>query len=240
MRLAPPPPHRAALAVHAAFLVHLAALAGLVIFEATRGERLARRLALLGADASGRQALVGDVTLFAVLLLTVAATAVIAACAYLTWLVRARRASVPGVRGSGGVLAGWLVPGLNLIVPPLLVDRVWRETRGRLPAARRRRWLALLAAWWLAWLGALASIGAGFAARGGVTGVGLVQLAAFSLAALLCTATIRQIARTRPAGPRPGRFAPYAEAGHDARVIDLPPLGGPVLQPQSAGDQASG
>ncbi|MDF5758688.1 DUF4328 domain-containing protein [Spongiactinospora sp. TRM90649] len=234
MRVATSPPQRAALAVYTALLAHVVALAALVAFEAIRGERLSRQLALLdaGADSPGRQALVGAVTVFAVLVLAVGATALAAACAYLTWLVRAMRASSPGARRAGGVLVSWLVPVLNLAVPPLLVDRVWRNARrgARRPATGRRRWLILLAAWWASWLGALAVTASGFAGLPGLTGIGFAHFAAFTLAALLCAATVREVSRLQAARFRPRPRRRRAAHGEDratmGRVIRLRPLNG--------------
>jgi hypothetical protein len=71
------------------------------------------------------------------------------------WTVRARQAAaaVAGVRPSRSaraVVLGWLVPGVNLVVPGSVLAEV-EHTALRLPAARRPRPSALLLAWWAAW-----------------------------------------------------------------------------------------
>ncbi|GGL44384.1 DUF4328 domain-containing protein [Planomonospora parontospora] len=213
MRSVPPPSTRPASAVQAALVLQVCAVTALTVFEQVRGERLAREIAALGGDprAPGAQALVGPVTVFAVLVILVAATTAAAGAAHLVWLARARRyaaevTGAPGSRPSSGapsrppvapVLAGWFTPGLNLVAPPVLVDRLWRASRT--PADHRASWLALLAAWWLSWLAALALLLRLFLSPApgvaDLTGIGPVELAVVTVSALLCGATVRRITR---------------------------------------------
>ncbi|MEV4187213.1 DUF4328 domain-containing protein [Streptosporangium canum] len=182
----------------------VAATAALVVFEQARGRRLVREISALGGDphAPGAQAVVGAVSVFAILIMLVTATTVAAAAAYLTWLVQARQNASPGAR-TAPVLAAWSVPGVNLVAPPVLVYRLWWGSRP--PADRHGRWVALLAAWWLSWLAVLALVLARLTAVGDtdLTGLGPAELAVVVLCALLCAATVRQITRIQTAGARP-------------------------------------
>ncbi|GGK88857.1 hypothetical protein Ppa06_54600 [Planomonospora parontospora subsp. parontospora] len=221
MRSVPPPSTRPASAVQAALVLQICAVTALTVFEQARGERLAQEIAALGGDprAPGAQALVGPVTVFAVLVILVAVTTAAAGAAHLVWLARARRyaaetagapsrpsSGAPGSRPSPGapsrpsaapVLAAWFTPGLNLVAPPVLVDRLWRASRT--PADHRASWLALLAAWWLSWLAALALLLRLFLSPApgvaDLTGIGPVELAVVTVSALLCGATVRRITR---------------------------------------------
>ncbi|MFC4062501.1 DUF4328 domain-containing protein [Planomonospora corallina] len=211
MRPVPPPSTRFASLVHAALALQVTAVAALTVFEQVRGRRLAREIMALGGDprAPGAQALGGAVTTFAVLVLAVAVTTAVAAVAYLAWLVRATRnagaaSGAPAAsRTPAGsrapsvapVVAGWLVPGLNLVAPPVLLDRVWRDSRPQ--ADHRGRWLALLAAWWLSCLAALVLLLRLPFVPGGpdLTGIGPAELAAVAAAALLCGLTVRRVTR---------------------------------------------
>ncbi|MEV7011358.1 DUF4328 domain-containing protein [Streptosporangium sp. NPDC051022] len=207
MRFVSPTPRRSAAAVHAALSTQVIAVAALVVFEHARGRRLAREISALGGDphAAGAQAVVGAVTVFAILIMFVTVTAAASAAAYLTWLVQARRSATPPGTGRLPVLAAWLVPGVNLVAPPLLVHRLWWDSRP--PADRHGRWVALLAAWWLSWLTTLALVAMRlpFGAAPGdpnLTGLGPVELAAVAISALLCAATVRQITRIQVTGAR--------------------------------------
>jgi hypothetical protein len=189
MGLAPSSAARAATWVHAALAAQVVAMAALVIFEETRGRRLAREIAELGGDprAPGADAVVGSVTLFAVLMLAVAATTVAAAVAYLLWLRRVR----------GGAIWAWLIPGVNLIVPPFAVHAAWDAGW---PSERRRwRWVAMVTAWWLSWLAALALIlvRLPLTHTSGLTGLSVTELAVTALAAALCAATVREVTQLR-------------------------------------------
>ncbi|MET7465844.1 DUF4328 domain-containing protein [Nonomuraea sp. NPDC005501] len=195
MRYAQAPPTRAASAVYVTLAAQVLCLGALVTFELVRGRSLAAQLAAFegrprGADA---EAVVGPVTLFAVLILLLGVATIASAAAYTTWLVHARQADHRSAT-AGPVAAAWLIPGVNLVAPVLLVDELWR---GALPpAGRRRRWLVLLAAWWTSWLTALALVLVRLpreTSADGLTGVGVPELVALAAAALLCAATVRQI-----------------------------------------------
>ncbi|MFC3978560.1 MULTISPECIES: DUF4328 domain-containing protein [Streptosporangium] len=212
MRFVPPVPRRSALVVHVTLAAQVLTVAALVVFEHVRGRRLAREISALGGDphAPGAQAVVGAVTVFAVLVMLVAVATVAGAAAYLTWLVQARQNAALSWTPALPVLAAWLVPGVNLVLPPLLVHRLWRASRP--PADRRPRWVALLAAWWLSWLAtlAVAVIRLPFGAPHGnsdLTGLGLADLTVVALGALLCAATVRQVTAIQTAGARASAHA---------------------------------
>ncbi|MFG1958276.1 DUF4328 domain-containing protein [Nonomuraea sp. NPDC049028] len=197
VRYAQAPPTRAVSVVYVTLAAQVLSLGALVIFEQARGRRLATQLAAFGGRPHGAdaQAVVGAVTVFAVLMMLVAGTAIAAAAAYVTWLVRARQANDRSAP-TGPVAAAWLIPGVNLIAPPLLLDQVWRGARP--PNDRRPRWLALLAAWWLTWLAMLALVTVRLplgSSSGDLTGIGLPELACATVSALLCAATVRDITR---------------------------------------------
>lgn len=190
-------PARAATAVYVTLTAQVLSLGALVIFEQSMGRELAARLAAFGGRPVGAdaEAVVGAVTTFAVLMMTVAGTSIAAAAAYVTWLVRARQANDRSA-ATGPVAAAWLVPGLNLFAPAVLVDEVWRGTRP--PAGRRGRWLALLTGWWLSWLAMLALVTIRLpldSSAGGLTGVGAPELVCSLVAALLCAGTVRELTR---------------------------------------------
>jgi hypothetical protein len=194
-------PVRAASAVYVTLAAHVLSLGALVIFELSRGRRLAAQLAAFGGRPQGAdaEAVVGAVTMFAVLMMLVAGTSIAAAAAYVTWLVRARQANDRSA-ASGPVAAAWLIPGLNLVAPAVLVDEVWRRTRP--PAGQRGRWLALLTGWWVSWLATLALVTIRLpldSSAGDLTGVGVPELACSAVAALLCATTVRELTRLQQA-----------------------------------------
>lgn len=194
VRYAQAPPTRAASVVYVTLAAQVLSLGALVIFEHSRGRRLATQLAAFGGRPHGADAdaVVGAVTVFAVLMMLVAGTAMAAAAAYVTWLVRARQANDRSAP-AGPVAAAWLIPGVNLIAPLLLVDEVWLGAGP--PPDRRPRWLALLAAWWLTWLATLALVTTRLplGSSAGLTGIGLPELTCATVSALLCAATVRDI-----------------------------------------------
>ncbi|AQZ69663.1 hypothetical protein BKM31_56670 [[Actinomadura] parvosata subsp. kistnae] len=210
-------PARAASAVYVTLTAQILSLGALVSFELSRGRRLAAELAAFGGRPQGAdaEAVVGAVTLFAVLMMLVAVTTVAAAAAYVTWLVRARQANDRSA-ATAPVAAAWLLPGVNLVAPAVLVDEVWRGTRP--PAGRRGRWLALLGSWWAAWLGTLALFTIRLpldASAGDLTGVGVPELACASVAALLCAGTVRELTRLQRAARsarvvEPGTLRPFS------------------------------
>ncbi|WP_245765494.1 DUF4328 domain-containing protein [Nonomuraea jiangxiensis] len=196
-----PPIRRAASAVYVTLAAQVLSLGALVIFEHSRGRRLAAQLAEFGGRPQGAEAeaVVGAVTTFAVLMMLVTGTSIAVAVAYVTWLVRARRANDRSA-ASGPVAAAWLIPFVNLVAPAVLVDEVWRGTRP--PAGQRARWIGLLAGWWLSWLTMVALVTIRLpldASAAGLTGVGLPELACASVAALLCGATVRELTRLQRA-----------------------------------------
>ncbi|MFI7610700.1 DUF4328 domain-containing protein [Nonomuraea terrae] len=216
-------PARAASAVYVTLAAQVLSLGALVTFEQSRGRELAARLAAFGGRPQGAdaEAVVGAVTVFAVLMMLVAGASIAAGVAYVTWLVRARQANDRSA-ATGPVAVAWLVPGVNLFAPAVLVDAVWRGTRP--PAGGRGRWLALLLGWWLSWLATLALITIRLplgTSEGDLTGVGVPELACAALAALLCAATVRELTRLqraarsgRPAEPAGVRaFAPHPAQG---------------------------
>ncbi|GAA2900959.1 hypothetical protein GCM10010517_66710 [Streptosporangium fragile] len=228
MRSIPSPQKKAASAVYLTLAALVFALAALVVFEAARGRRLVLEVSEMGGDphAPGAQAVVGAVTVFAVLIMLVAATAVAAAVAYLNWLLRARRGAYRSRSPVAPVLAGWFAPVANLVVPAVLVDRLWLASRP--PAGRRPRWLALLAAWWLSWLTALALVLArlwpgGAHGSAELTGIGPAELAAVTVAALLCAATVREITVIQTASARHRRRGPAARTAPESSPETAPP-----------------
>lgn len=210
MRLTPSVAKRSASTVYLALAAQLAAMTALVAFEEIRGRRLAAEIVMMGGDprSAGAEAVVGAVTLFAVLMLAAVTTTFAAGAAYLTWLVRARRAN-KAANPSGPVLAAWLLPGINLIAPVMLVDEVWKGARP--PLDRRGRWLALVGAWWLSWLTAVALVAIRLPLRdstGDLTGLSGLELGAAAVAALLCACTVREITRIQTAPARLPRLTP--------------------------------
>ncbi|MEU6726832.1 DUF4328 domain-containing protein [Nonomuraea wenchangensis] len=205
MRHTQAPPTRAASAVYVTLAAQVLSLAALVIFEQVRGRQLAAQLAAFGGRPQGAEAeaVVGAVTVFAVLIMLVAGTSVAAGAAYVTWLVRARQANDRSA-ATAPVAAAWLIPGVNLVAPAVLLDEVWRGARP--PAGRRGRWLALLAGWWLSWLATLALVTIRLpldSASGGLTGVGAPELLFAAVAAALCAGTVRELTRLQRAARSP-------------------------------------
>ncbi|WP_336210110.1 DUF4328 domain-containing protein [Nonomuraea sp. LPB2021202275-12-8] len=225
MRFAQAPPIKAASAVYVTLAAQVLSLGALVIFEQVRGRRLAAQLAEFGGRPQGAdaEAVVGAVTVFAVLMMLAAGAGVAAAAAYVTWLVRARQANAPSAP-SAPVAAAWLIPGFNLVAPAMLADDVWR---GALPPpGRRGRWLVLLGAWWVSWLAVLAMIVIMLpldSGQGDLTGIGPMELACSAVAALLCAATVREITHLQRA----------AAAAADLPAPEPEPLStlAPVSQP---------
>jgi hypothetical protein len=198
-------PVRAASAVYVTLAAQVLSLAALVIFEQTRGRHLAVQLAEFGGRPHGAdaEAVVGAVTVFAVLMMLVAGTSIAAGAAYVTWLVRARQANDRSA-STAPVAAAWLIPGVHLVAPVVLVDEVWRGARP--PAGPRGRRVALLAGWWLSWLGTLALITIRLpldSSAGDLTGVGVLELGCAAVAAVLCAATVRELTRLQRAARSP-------------------------------------
>src|SRR5690606_40239615 len=130
----------------------------------------------------------------------VAATSA-AASADTTWLLRMRHAcSLPAARSA--VAAAWLIPGVNLLAPAVLLSETWRLAT---PQESRRTRLALVTAWWLSWLTTLAvfTLVLPHDASDGLTGLGLLELACLTLSAALCAATVHRITVLPPPPPLP-------------------------------------
>ena len=224
MRSAWSPVSRSATVVYTALAALVVAVAGLAVFEETRGHRLARRFAAIGGDptAPGAHQLLGEVTVFALLVIAVAVSAAGAGAALLAWLRRVR----PGTPAVA-LAAVWLLPVVNLVAPPFLMDRAWRDAAadgrpGHPGRAGRAGWLVLLGCWWLSWLAALAVV---FFRPARVdrelTGVDLTTLGSVAIAAVLCAAAVREITeRCEGRGPGIGRWPPH----HPGDGPELPEL----------------
>ncbi|WP_062434807.1 hypothetical protein [Herbidospora daliensis] len=182
-------PQRSAFGVYAALTSQIASLAALVAFEELRGRDLALQIAAFGGDpkAPGAEAVIGDVTVFAVLVMAVVVTTIAAAATYLGWLASAAR-----VRKLTAT-AAWLIPVVNLVAPVLLADQAWRERAKE----SRLRWLVLVSAWWVAGLTTISLIVESATAHTNLTGLGLRELTAAGVTALLCAATIWEVSSPR-------------------------------------------
>ncbi|WP_157556245.1 hypothetical protein [Herbidospora yilanensis] len=182
-------PQRSAFGVYAALTSQIASLAALVTFEELRGHDLALQIAAFGGDpkAPGAEAVVGDVTVFAVLVMALVVTTVAAAAAYLNWLASAARVGRPTAT------AAWLIPLVNLVAPVLLADQAWRERAN----GSRVRWLVLLTAWWVSGLTTIWLLAESHAAHTNLTGLGVRELTAAGVTALLCAATVWEVSSPR-------------------------------------------
>lgn len=131
------------------------------------------------------------------------------------WSVRARRAAaelagVRPARSGRAVVLGWLVPGINLVLPGAVLAEI-EHTALRLPASRRPRPSALLLAWWAVWAcgGVLAAVVLLWSLRTGVqaradgvvlhAALDLLAVATAVLTALLVTRLTRLLAPVPPA-----------------------------------------
>lgn len=206
---------RSAAGVYAGLATQVVAMTALVVFEETRGRGLAARIATFGGDpdAPGAHQVMGAVSIFAILIIAALTATALAVAAYLTWLRRVQP-HTPAL----ALTAAVLLPGVNLVMPPILADLAWRKAvRHNGPefasahGARRPRWLMLVGCWWLSWLAALGLVFARPTQPGrDLTGVDLPALAAIVVAAILCAATVREISRLheedgeggRPQAPR--------------------------------------
>ncbi|WP_066363538.1 DUF4328 domain-containing protein [Herbidospora mongoliensis] len=182
-------PQRSEFGVYAALTIQITSLAALVTFEELRGRDLAQEVAVFGGDpkAPGAQAVVGDVTIFAVLVMAVVVTTLFAAGSYLSWLSSATRTS------KLTATAAWLVPGVNLVAPMILADQAWRES-GK---DSRLRWLLLLGGWWAAGLTTLWLTAESHATHTNLTGLGVRELTAAAVTAMLCAATVWEVSSPR-------------------------------------------
>jgi hypothetical protein len=201
VRFAQAPPTKAANAVYVTLIAQVLSLGALVLFEQVRGRSLAAELAAFGGRPSGAdaEALAGPATAFAVLLLLAVATTVAAAAAHTTWLVRARRRVAPSA--ARAVAAAWLIPGVNLLAPAVLVYETWRATGPPEPGRARR--IALVTSWWVSWLATVAVfvLVTPSDAPDGLTGLGVPELACLALSAVLCAATVHRITHLQRSTP---------------------------------------
>lgn len=226
MRGASTPDDRAAVRVYGWLAAQVLATAGLVAFEESRGRALAEQISLLGGDprAPGAEAVLGQGTVFAMLVIALAVTTAGAAVSYLAWLHR--------VVGPAAVRA-WLVPGVNLVTPPLVLYR--SRPGGRWPPWG---WPALLAAWWVSWLAVLALFAVRLSPGGGaerLTGLGPLELGVTVLAAAGCAAVVREVTRRpsahRVAPPRLRAMLRLAGPCSEPRPVSRP---GPPRAPRQA------
>lgn len=120
---------------------------------------------------------------------------------YLAWLWRAaRQASGPRPYHRGWILFGWVVPGVNLWLPPRIVHDLWVSS-GRFTPAGRHAVGAVVTAWWGSVLAAITlaqSFPNGTASLAEARfslHLGVAAAACQALAAALCMVTVFQITR---------------------------------------------
>lgn len=137
----------------------------------------------------------------------------LAALATLTWLVRAylaaaEAAGVRPARPTWQLIAGVLIPGVNLLLPGAILAEIEHAAMGNDPNLRPRP-SRLLVAWWIAWaagllLGVLAML---WGLRSGVQAQAdsvLLHIAVDVTAALVALLTVRVVHRlTALLGPLP-------------------------------------
>lgn len=78
----------------------------------------------------------------------VAVIVALAATAWWTVLATANRQAAEGVEprfGTRQIILGWLVPGVNLVAPPVLITQVWRGAKGK-----ANLWIIV---WWVTLIG---------------------------------------------------------------------------------------
>jgi hypothetical protein len=156
---------------------------------------------------------------------------------FVTWTVRASAAAADraGLRSSRSpreIVLGWLVPGVNLVVPGAVLAEIEHAALDR-PASRRPRPSRAVTAWWVLWASSvvLAGIVLLWSLRAGVQALadGVVLHAVLDLAAaatagwsaVLVTRLTRLLGPVRPArrevlvratGRAPSSTAPAARA----------------------------
>jgi hypothetical protein len=126
---------------------------------------------------------------------------------YLAWLWRAsQQAAGPRPYRRGWVVLGWVVPVVNLWMPPRMVHDVWISS-GRFSPVGRQAVGAVVAAWWCT---VLAAIGLARAFPSGSASLaearfsvhlGVAAAACQALAAALCMVTVFQITRLQISRP---------------------------------------
>jgi hypothetical protein len=159
-------------------------------------------LTMSTSDSYDPRATTKVLTAYADVFAVTGALAALTGVLFLGWLWRAHRQAGAARRyRPGWVVAGWLLPVVNLWLPPRLVHDVWV---GSAPHRRvdRQRAAAIVVAWWVSLLSAvgLAQLfraagmdtlaDARFAAQ-----VGLAGAAAQALAAALCMTIVFHITR---------------------------------------------
>ncbi|MBA9004054.1 DUF4328 domain-containing protein [Thermomonospora cellulosilytica] len=120
---------------------------------------------------------------------------------YLAWLWRAAgQAAGPRPYPRRWVVLGWLIPVVNLVLPPRIVHDVWVSS-GRFSVAGRHSVGVLVGAWWVS---LLAAVGLGQAFPNGAESLpearfsvhlGVAAAACHALAAALCMVSVFQITR---------------------------------------------
>lgn len=131
-----------------------------------------------------------------------AALASVTGVLYLAWLWRAfEQVSGPRPCAQGWVVAGWLIPVVNLWLPPTVVHAVWLNSSGHHPVERERA-TSVVTAWWVSLLSAItlimlfAAIGADSLAQARFSvHVAMAATATLALAAALCMVTVFRITR---------------------------------------------
>jgi Domain of unknown function (DUF4328) len=116
-----------------------------------------------GSNARTAEARTG-MMLFGGGLLTTVLGCAAAGVVVVIWLWRARaaaaaRGAVPLRWSEGWVIAGWFVPGVNLVVPMLVVSDVVRSIAGGPVAPRSARLGRVVPLWWTGWIGGWVALG---------------------------------------------------------------------------------
>jgi hypothetical protein len=164
--------------------------------------RLYVPLAATTSDSYDARATTRVLAAYADVFVVAGALAALTGVLFLGWLWRAHRQAGAARRyAPGWVVAGWLLPVVNLWLPPRLIHDVWV---GSAPHRRvdRHRVGFIVAAWWVSLLSA---IGLAELFRAGgmetladarlATQIGLAGAASQALAATLCMAIVFHITR---------------------------------------------
>jgi hypothetical protein len=126
--------------------------------------------------------------------------AMITGVLFVSWLWRAHsQASGPRGYGRGWAIASWLLPVVNLWLPPRLIHEVWMSS-GRFRMIDRHRAGALVAAWWASAVGSVVLMETFRAASTEtlrdarqMVHLGIAAASTLALAATLCMAIVFQI-----------------------------------------------
>jgi hypothetical protein len=130
------------------------------------------------------------------------AVAVITGLLFVTWLWRAHtQAPGPLRHGRGWTVGSWLVPGVNLLVPPRLVYDIWVSS-GRYQIAQRHGVGLIVTSWWASLLSSIALARifptmdtATIADARFVVHVGVAASATQAVAAALCMVAVFHVTR---------------------------------------------